>query len=197
LLCKRNSLWIFCIMKSSFFQIRRQSGQIQKDCEDWLSIWIRIHFSNQNFWPKKCAGLNWLIRIWWGHETELQHHPTWKLYSPPRAFFLYEIPLNFHFVMPDAGCRMLLKPGNIRPIRRLITRSRWDLFSRILEDGTEKKGVNSWMGLLWALIAGIWNWFGWVGRRVRFSNDNMISWVSCVKKTVDFCLKYDTDRLIF
>ena len=35
-------------------------------------------FQNQKFGTFMCAGLNWLIRIWWGHETELQRHLLWK-----------------------------------------------------------------------------------------------------------------------
>ena len=53
-----------------------------------------------------------------------------KIRSPPRA------SMKSLKIYNPWGL-MLLKPGNIRPICRLMTSSRWDLFSRILRDGTE------------------------------------------------------------
>ena len=54
-----------------------------------------------------------------------------KIRSPPRA---YMKSLKIY----NPWGLMLLKSGNIRPIWRLITRSRWHRFNRILGDETEK-----------------------------------------------------------
>ena len=108
-----------------------------------------------------------LIGTW----TALQYHPTWNIYSPPHASAFFMKSLKIY----NPWGLMFLKSGNIRSIWRLITRSRWDLFNRILGDGTEKKGVNSWMGLLWALIARINTRFNGMGSRVRGMSDNIIS----------------------
>ena len=98
----------------------------------FLHLEFDFTFQNQKFGTNRNAGLNHKSRIWIRYKTELQIDLIWNMFC--RRVPQWN-PFKYHF--PDAWL-MPLKSGNIRPICHLITRSRWDLFYRILRDAIEK-----------------------------------------------------------